>query len=267
MIVDPTFMDHHKTSRLRAILGKDREAPIYILRLWAYCQTARKDTIENNADVIADICRYKGHADSFLDALIKLKILDVVDDETLRVHEFNDYNRSLIAVRANAEKARSKANRKHSAKPSIEDSAKPSIEDSAKPSIEDSGEGGLDRIGLDNTPKPPDGDCEWEVKFLSELRKTGKFPALTFEALKFVIRDYPKAELHDRWPQIVEEAGSLPSGVVNNPSAWLRTAISKLEARLIFRSEKKEGGEDQRKKERAAQVFHVLENPTIGGMR
>ena len=83
VIVDPYFLDHWKVKTLAGLLGKDEKAPLYILRLWAYCQTSKKTSIPNNADVIAQVCCFKGHGETLLNAFLECKVLDRNEDETL----------------------------------------------------------------------------------------------------------------------------------------------------------------------------------------
>jgi hypothetical protein len=268
MIVDPNFLDHWKVSTLRAILGRDKEAPIYILRLWAYCQSAKKSTMPYNANVVAEICKFKGNPEAILQAMVELKIIDVVDDATLRVHEFDVYNKKLYSCRENAEKGREKANKKHSIESSNGNSIESSIESSNEHPVGSPIERGLDRIGLDrigiNTPKPPEGAPEWEVSFFDALKNSGKFPALTFDALRQAFDGYKKANLETKWPEIVEEMKSMP-GTIQFPVTVLRNAISKLEFRIVTNLEKKDGA--AAKGARRAMLIEIPENLQIGGMR
>lgn len=268
MIVDPNFLDHWKVSTLRAILGRDKEAPIYILRLWAYCQSAKKSTMPHNANVVAEICKFKGHPEAILQAMVELKIIDVVNDTTLRVHEFDVYNKKLYSCRENAEKGREKANKKHSIESSNGHSIESSIESLNGHPVGVPIERGLDRIGLDRigikTPKPPEGALEWEVLFFDSLKNSGKFPALTFEALHQAIRGYEKADLPTRWPEIVEEIKSMP-GSIQFPVSVLRTAVSRLEVRNITASEKKDCAAVKAGKR--AMLVDIPDNLQIGGMK
>jgi hypothetical protein len=42
MIVQPNIFNHHKTRQLITELGGDELAPLYVLRLWAHCQSQKK---------------------------------------------------------------------------------------------------------------------------------------------------------------------------------------------------------------------------------
>lgn len=69
MIVDPEFFDHWRTQMVIDALD-DVCAPLYIMRLWAHCQTRRSDQFEMPARGLKAQCRYPGDAQRFEDALI-----------------------------------------------------------------------------------------------------------------------------------------------------------------------------------------------------
>ena len=73
----------------------------------------------------------------------------------------------------------------------------------------------------------------WIVEFLKELQKTGKCPSLTYEGLKMVTRCFDETKLSKHWCEIVIEARDHSDHVLNSPVVWLRSAISRLETRLI----------------------------------
>ena len=102
-------------------------------------------------------------------------------------------------------------------------------------------------------PSPQGGGRGWEDDFLAGLKNTGKFPALTIEALKQAVRGYPKANLPALWPEIISEAVSMPGSVIGSPVAWIRAAMSRLERQNI-NSEKKEGAAGSPQKEQLIQI-------------
>lgn len=102
-------------------------------------------------------------------------------------------------------------------------------------------------------PSPQGVDRGWEDDFLAELKNTGKFPALTIEALKQAARGYPKANLPALWPEIISEAVSMPGSVIGSPVAWIRAAMSRLERQNI-NSEKKEGAAGSPQKGQLIQI-------------
>ena len=69
MIVDPEFFDHWRTQMVIDALD-DMCAPIYIMRLWAHCQTRRSDRFAMPARGLKAQCRYPGDAQKFEDVLI-----------------------------------------------------------------------------------------------------------------------------------------------------------------------------------------------------
>lgn len=230
MIVDPYFLDHWKVKTIAGLLGKDEKAPLYIIRLWAYCQTAKKTTLPDNAEVVASVCNFKGHGDALLSAMIECKVLDRNEDGTLEVHGFSEWNASLYAVRKNAATAREALRQKRESL-LTNDKAKGSPKVLRKTLPKDSTEGGLDRIGLDNTPKPPEGACVgWVSEFVSALLETGKTPAVTAEQVMLVNRDHPGADLEHSWPDVVTEITGLAAPAQNTVQV-LRAALSRIEMR------------------------------------
>jgi hypothetical protein len=94
MIVQPDFLDHWKTLRLASVLS-DPLAPIYVIRLWGYVQTSRKDTIPDDAETLKAICRWPGAAGSFLAAMLDSRWIEKVDGG-LRVHDWAEVNNYLV---------------------------------------------------------------------------------------------------------------------------------------------------------------------------
>lgn len=249
MIVDPYFLDHWKVKAIAGFLGKDEKAPLYILRLWAYAQTSKKTTIPNHAGVVASVCCFKGHADTLLDAMIQCKVLDDNGDGTLEIHDFAEWNASLLALRKNAAKAT--AARLSKGQHSQQRSEQRSSLDVEQP--REQRKVGLDRIGLDNTPKPPEGACAgWVSEFVSGLMATGKMPAVLADQVLLIAREFPKAELEKRWPDVVVEVSGLAAPAQNTVQV-LRRAVSRIEMGATggFREERvwtknKEGGAPMR---------------------
>lgn len=105
MIVDTDFPDHWKTRLLVDLLGGDEAAPVYVLRLWAHCQTRRKWVFsELSPASIKTICRYPGPAEKLLAGLIDSKFLRRDHQNTLHVHEWDHYNAQIISKWDNGSK-------------------------------------------------------------------------------------------------------------------------------------------------------------------
>lgn len=95
MIVDPTFLDHWKTVRLRRIL-KDPSAAELVLRLWGYCQLAKKTAFDFSPDTLADICHYAGEPAELVKALSDCRFIEV-EAGTITVHGWEEYNSRMAA--------------------------------------------------------------------------------------------------------------------------------------------------------------------------
>ncbi len=94
MIVQPDFLDHWKTLKLTSVLS-DPLAPIYILRLWSYVQTSRRDIIPDDAEMIKAVCRWGGPAPVIRSALVSCGWIDAVEGGLL-IHGWSELNARLI---------------------------------------------------------------------------------------------------------------------------------------------------------------------------
>jgi predicted phage replisome organizer len=103
----------------------------------------------------------------------------------------------------------------------------------------------------------------WEHNFLNDLKATGKCPSLTFEGLRMVTRNFDSSKLSSNWGEIVVEARDHSDHVLNNPTVWLRAAISRMETRLIMSEKKSEVDPAAR---RRADLVHIPDDLRIGGM-
>jgi hypothetical protein len=104
MIVDPDFPDHWKTRLLVDSLEGDQAAPIYVIRLWAHCQNRRTSIFQNlTAAALKALCRYPGHPNKLESGLLASGFVRR-DGEDLIVHEWENYNASLIANWTNGKK-------------------------------------------------------------------------------------------------------------------------------------------------------------------
>ena len=94
MIVQPGFLDHWKTLKLSSVLS-DPLAPIYLIRLWGYAQTGKRDTIQDDAERLKGVCRWPGDASVLRSALIDCQWVEQVEDG-LRLHGWAELNARLI---------------------------------------------------------------------------------------------------------------------------------------------------------------------------
>lgn len=104
MIVDPDFPDHWKTRLLVDSLDSDEAAPMYVIRIWAHCQHRRTSTFPNlTPAALKALCRYPGHPNKLESSLTASGFVRR-EDGVLIVHEWEQYNASLIANWENGKK-------------------------------------------------------------------------------------------------------------------------------------------------------------------
>lgn len=104
MIIDPDFPDHWKTRLLIDLLDGDQSAPLAVIRLWAHCQNRRTSTFPALPPAaLKALCHYPGHANKLESALVTSGFVRREGD-ALIVHEWEDYNASLIANWRNGKK-------------------------------------------------------------------------------------------------------------------------------------------------------------------
>jgi 5-methylcytosine-specific restriction endonuclease McrA len=71
MIVDPDFFEHWRTRMLVDALGGDQMAPMYVMRIWAHCQSRRATSFNMPAAGLRSLCRFPGDA-----ALLESSLID-----------------------------------------------------------------------------------------------------------------------------------------------------------------------------------------------
>lgn len=98
MIVEPDFADHWKTRMLVDLLDKDEAAPVYLLRLWAHCQTRRQVRFENLPPMaLKALCRYPGHPTKLEASLVSSGFVSRDGVGVLTVLKWDEYNAALVA--------------------------------------------------------------------------------------------------------------------------------------------------------------------------
>lgn len=102
MIVDPDFLDHWRTQMLIDTLD-DPCAPLYVIRLWAHCQTRRGWIFEIPMAGIKSICKFNGEAEQLNQALVDCEFLHRVDKQ-VTVVGWDEHNSTLIANWENGKK-------------------------------------------------------------------------------------------------------------------------------------------------------------------
>jgi hypothetical protein len=96
MIVTPSFFDHWKT-RLLIQTTRDESAPLCLQRLWGYCQEARRHEFHEMTPAQLDsICHWGRRKPSCHVALIKSGFLEKLTPKGFAVHQWDEYNASLL---------------------------------------------------------------------------------------------------------------------------------------------------------------------------
>jgi hypothetical protein len=103
MIVDPDFFEHWRTRMVVNALAGDELAPVYIMRMWAHCQTRKSDRFKMPSAGLKAQCRYAGDADLFEQAMSEAGFVKREGDEILVVG-WAEQNASLIAAWENGAK-------------------------------------------------------------------------------------------------------------------------------------------------------------------
>jgi hypothetical protein len=71
VIVEPGFFAHPKTLLLTKLLNGDPLSPLYVLKLWAFCQDRRSDSHVLTSELLAILCGYSGsHTNKLESALV-----------------------------------------------------------------------------------------------------------------------------------------------------------------------------------------------------
>lgn len=102
MIVDPDFLDHWKTQMLIDSMN-DSCAPLYVIRLWAHCQTRRAWEFEIPPHGVKALCRFNGDAE-LLDKSLQEAGFISRDKQSITVVGWYEHNASLIANWENGKK-------------------------------------------------------------------------------------------------------------------------------------------------------------------
>lgn len=99
MIVDPDFLDHWKTRLVVDLLGGDELAPLYILRIWAHCQTRKKaEGIAISTAGLRALCRCTSAPAEVLEAALIAAGFVERDGDEIRVIDWAKRNAQLIAA-------------------------------------------------------------------------------------------------------------------------------------------------------------------------
>src|SRR5450830_626348 len=97
VIVDPDFFEHWRTRMLVDALGDDEMAPMYVMRLWAHCQSRRAIRFDSMPSAgIKALCRFKGDAVTLESALVEAGFI-TRDCDAIDILKWADHNAKLIS--------------------------------------------------------------------------------------------------------------------------------------------------------------------------
>lgn len=101
MIVEPGFFTHPKTILLTKLLGGDPLAPLYVLKLWAFCQDRRSDSHKLSSQLLAILCGYSGSNANKLESSLIASDFIRRDVDQVTVLGWADHNAKLLAAWSN----------------------------------------------------------------------------------------------------------------------------------------------------------------------
>lgn len=104
MIVEPGFFAHPKTLLLTKLLNGDPLAPLYVLKLWAFCQDRRSDSHALTSELLAILCGYSASNPNKLEASLIASGYVRRDGGFLTVLGWADANAKLVANWSNGSK-------------------------------------------------------------------------------------------------------------------------------------------------------------------
>lgn len=104
MIVEPGFFNHPKTLAFLSLIEDDL-APIYVIKLWEYCQIHRQWEFERMTPyMLKSITGFKNDAQKLYDAMLEAGFIRKNDREAIVVHNWDRHNAGLIASWHNGRK-------------------------------------------------------------------------------------------------------------------------------------------------------------------
>jgi hypothetical protein len=118
MIIEPDFFEHWKTKAL-VELTKRPESPLWVMRLWAHCQTRKAWRFHDLPDIaIKSICGVTAEIDpaAWVSALTQCRFI-AKDGDTWEVHDWKKHNAGLVANWKNGSRPKKKRATSHGQAP------------------------------------------------------------------------------------------------------------------------------------------------------
>ena len=230
MILQPGFFDHWKTRQLVIATGR-LDSPLWVLRLWGFCQTGRKHRFKNMAvESLKAICAVPAEisADKWGHILTDCRFIDLDDFDgaliSFTVHEWKQQNAGLLAVRENGLKGGRPRKNQQAAKAKPADNL---LVPTSPPPANLLG-GGLDGIGLERI-----GVDEIYAAYPRHIARADAFKAIEkalkkIEPVKLLERVTAYAAAVALWPASEQGFAPYPASWFNaeqwadDPVAWPR---------------------------------------------
>jgi len=114
-----SFKGHRKRRKLQVILGPG--ATDYLIDLWIECALSRPEGILHGYDAfdIAMEAGWTGEPQIFVDALLKVGFLDILDKGTYALHDWEDHQPFVVKTKEKEEHARKASNARWSQRKSL----------------------------------------------------------------------------------------------------------------------------------------------------
>lgn len=108
--IEISFRGHRKRGKLQALLGP--KSTDYLIDLWIGCALSRPEGILHGYDPldIAIEAGWNGDPQEFVDALVKVGFLDILDNGTYALHDWEEHQPFVVKTKEREEHARKASN-------------------------------------------------------------------------------------------------------------------------------------------------------------
>jgi hypothetical protein len=256
VIVKPDFLDHYKTRKLCNLL-RDPAAALYLIRLWSFCEMRKTSRFPTNDENIKAMCNYKGRAKTLVKKLEESGFLHK-QEKCYLVHEWDEYNKSLLTSCANGAKNKGKAKKVDKPGDTRGSTQDP---DSGEPTGNPRDTAGGDEKSReeksrgDSPPEPPEGGpCEGDLAH-KIMKARPELRALTYEQDLSARKNFMESPVEINWPAVAGEVvdRAVRMGNIKHPGSWLLVQYDLIVRRMI----------DEQKKESAPLRVEVLSTDEI----
>lgn len=171
MVIKPTLLQHPKFMALERAVGGN--ALKYLVRLWGHCESEQRGSAWANAGAayVEAVCQWEGPGGNLFEALLTPVTKNgagwiELNDTGLVIHDWEEFNATLVAAWKARRKGAETQNRKNKARDTSSDTssdissdASPDTSSEHRPSIVRAGDRiGSDRTGSEGSGSPPAGE-------------------------------------------------------------------------------------------------------------